>query len=148
MTAKDMLLSNDLLKNLIGYESLFDRIDRSASNSPYPPYNIIKKDDSTYHVELACAGFDESEVIIELADGVLSICGTQSNQADGNDSYIYRGIAARNFTRKFHLNENIEVEGASMDQGILTVTLKHIVPEEKQPKRIAIERKPQLLTEN
>lgn len=141
-------LLNDPL--FIGFDSIFNKLDQIGKTNAtnYPPYNLIKTGEDTYLIELAVAGFDEEDFDIELHDGVLTI---KADVGDSNDSthYLHKGIAARSFVRKFTLADTIVVEGVSLDQGMLTIELRNVIPEEKKPKKIPIRNQgtPELLTE-
>ena len=140
----------------VGFDRLFHRLasfDTSVSrSSSYPPYNIVKKDDCKYEIELAVAGINEDDINIEHnpETGVLIIEGSKNSS---EDNYLHKGIAERNFVRTWNLAENVEVIGADLKDGLLKVELKRIVPEEKRPKTIKIgtkkvsESDKQLLTE-
>jgi molecular chaperone IbpA len=112
----------------------------------FPPYNIKKIDDSVYLIELAVAGFDESDIDIELANGTLTIKGNVKPSEDYREDngeyafpvYVHKGIAQRSFTRQFTLADNVEVKGADLQNGMLRVTLEAIIPESKKPRKIAI----------
>jgi molecular chaperone IbpA len=124
----------------VGFDRIFDEMDRVFQNSKttaYPPYNIIKADENTYLIEIAVAGFDEQDFDIELHKGMLTV-RADVTASDVETNYIHKGIAARNFERKFTLAETVEVDSVSLHQGMLTIRLVNIVPEELQPKKIAI----------
>jgi molecular chaperone IbpA len=145
----EQLLRNDPF--FVGFERIADRVNAAAKLSgaqKYPPYNIVKTDDSSYLIELAVAGFKEEDIEIELHDGVITIIGDVKTEED-NHEYVYRGIAARGFERRFTLADTVQVEGVTLEQGILTVKLKNVIPEEKKPRKIAIGKplEKQLLTE-
>ena len=137
---------------LVGFDRIFDRMHTlntvQGKQSNYPPYNIIKKGDSLYEVEIAVAGFLKSEITIELEDGVLTVTGKREPLNDGID-FIHKGIAERDFTRKFTLSDTIEVRGADLNSGILSIVLENVIPEHKKPRTIAIgDSEAQLLTED
>ena len=141
----------DFDKFFVGYD--FDRLakmhDDLTKNIPnYPPYNIKKTGDNTYTIEMAVAGFSASDLEIEFQDDKLIVKG---NSQDDDSDFLFRGIAARNFTRTFILEEHIEVSGANLVNGMLEVDLERIVPDHKKPQRIKIgegsQRARQLLTE-
>jgi len=111
----------------------------------YPPYNIKKTADNTYVIEMAVAGFSKSEIEIELEGDKLNIRGN-TNESDSTDHYIYRGLAARPFTRTFMLNDNVEVKNAAFVNGMLKVILEHITPEQNKPKRIDISDEPETIS--
>lgn len=138
----------DLLNDpfFIGFDSLFNKLQNTGTATNYPPYNLIKTGEDTYLIELAVAGFDEEDFDIELHDGILTI-QAEIGESDTVTNYLHKGIAARSFTRKFTLADTVEVDGVSLHQGMLTVKLKNVIPEEKKPKKIPISKGPELLTE-
>ena len=143
----EQLLRNDPF--FVGFERIADRVNSAAKIAgvqKYPPYNIIKTDENSYLVELAVAGFKEEDIDIELHNGVLAITG---HIEDKEDNYIFKGIANRSFERRFTLADTVQVEEVILEQGILTVKLKNIIPEEKKPRKIPIGKvsEKQLLTE-
>jgi molecular chaperone IbpA len=122
--------------------SLSERVEH-LNNGNYPPYNIIQLDENNYRVELAVAGFKQDEIDITVEDGQLKVAGFQETitNEDGeleDTTYIHRGISARSFERSFALSDHLEVEGAAMDNGILSIALVYNVPEALKPKRIEI----------
>jgi molecular chaperone IbpA len=143
----EQLLRNDPL--FVGFDRIFDRLDTASKiQTKYPPYNIIKQDENVYYIELAVAGFDEEDFDIELHDSVLTIRAKVSEE-DTTTKYIYKGIAARSFERKFTLADTVKVDSVHLKQGMLTVKLINEIPEEKKPRKILIGKQPekQLLTE-
>ena len=141
----------------VGFDQLFDRLasfDAKETLRPttYPPYNIVKKDEYKYEIELAVAGISAKDITIEHnpETGVLTVEGSKNGT---EDNYLHKGIAERNFVRTWTLAENVEVTGADLNDGLLKVELERIVPEEKRPKTIKIGTKKvsksekQLLTE-
>lgn len=126
----------------VGFDTLFDelaRVTSSQSNNNYPPYNVVKHDDNKFAIEVAVAGFREGDITITVDKNVLTIAGEQvQNLDDVTKEYLHRGIGARNFTRTFTLADHVEVVNAEVANGILTVILERKVPEELQPKKIAI----------
>ena len=123
----------------VGFDRMFDELSRTAGSlnaTNYPPYNIIKESETIYKIEVAVAGFEESELDVETVDNELIIKGNKAIEANGE--YLHQGIAGRDFVRTFALFENVEVKGADVKNGILTVTLEHIIPESAKPKKIAI----------
>lgn len=156
------MMDFDPFQNTIGYDKMFDRIYAHATDfntgksQKYPPYNIIKVSDNNFEIEMAIAGFTEDELDIMTEDGILTVRG--SSIEDGTDeNYIHRGIARRDFIRKFTISDTIEINGASMENGLLKIRLENIIPEHKKAKRIQIsgngngvgsKKEPQFLTEN
>ena len=128
---------------VLGFEPLFDRLQRlSESNdrsSSYPPYNI-SKDGNLFAIEIAVAGLSKDDIQIELAEGVLSVSydGPKTEVVNGNNQVVYQGIAQRAFKQQFTLAEHVQVKGAELTNGMLTIELEKILPEEKKPKTIDI----------
>lgn len=131
----------------IGFDKMLDKLaSATPGQTNYPPYNIIKTEDNKYELELAIAGFAREDIEIEVKDGVLSIEGRKDIEEGKN--YLHKGISARAFRRQFTLADTIVVKGADLADGILTVELENIIPEEKKPKKIEIGySKKELLTE-
>ena len=121
--------------------SLFDNlsryVDNNATSTGYPPYNIRKEGDYNYVIEMALAGFAREDLEIEVADGVLTIRSVRE-KSDDDVSNIYRGISYRKFVRKFTIADDIVVNGAKMENGMLSVDLERVVPEEKKPRLIEV----------
>jgi molecular chaperone IbpA len=122
----------------IGFDRMIDRMrQETPSQANYPPYNIVKTSEENYELQLAIAGFTYDDLDIEVKDGVLTIAGDKNNDDVGN--YLHRGISARSFRRTFTLSDTIVVNGANLDNGILTVVLENVIPEEKKPRKITID---------
>ena len=126
----------------IGFASMFDRLlgDNTqyvTNNQGYPPYNIRKNGDTKHFIEMAVAGLSEDDLEVELKEGTLSIRSKQSTD-DDSDSYVHRGIATRTFERSFTLSDDIVVKGCDLTNGMLTVELEKIIPEEKRARLIPI----------
>ena len=125
----------------IGFENLFDdlqRVTQTQSSTNYPPHNVIKTGDDTVTIEVAVAGFSEGEINIALDKHLLTITGTKKREDDADHEYLHRGISSRDFKQTFPLAEHVEVNGAAIQDGILTVYLERKVPESAKPKSIAI----------
>jgi molecular chaperone IbpA len=114
----------------------FRNASEMAAKQSYPPYNLIKIDDDNYMLTLAVAGFTKKEVEVTLNNGTLTITGVIAE--DDDHEYLHKGIALRKFTRTFALGEYMEVISAEMDNGMLYVSVRREVPEEKKPKQITI----------
>ena len=131
-----------LHRHAIGFDRMFEELNRTFANSKqdnYPPHNIVQLDDTHYVIEVAVAGFEDSDLDVELKDSVLTVKGQKTREEGSEETkYLHKGISARNFTRTFQLAENVEVRGANVKNGILAVALELVVPEEKKPKKIAI----------
>ena len=127
-----------LVPTTIGFDRLFDAlesIERSSTNT-YPPHNIVKVDENNYVVELAVSGFKEDEIEIEKVKNELVIKGEKKD--DDKRTFLHRGIAARSFRKTVQLASSVQVNGASLQDGILSVELENIIPKEDLPKRIPI----------
>jgi len=124
----------------IGFDRMLDRMNsvntahRNTSN--YPPYNIVKVDENNFTIELALAGFKDEDIEITLKDGVLYVEGNQGENDE--KTYLHRGLSARSFRRSFTIADTIVVNGADFVNGILTISLENVIPEEKKPRKIAI----------
>jgi molecular chaperone IbpA len=125
----------------IGFDSMIDelmRVNATQTNTNYPPYNIVKESEDRFAIEVAVAGFSEGEVSIEIENRVLTISGNKMHDLDNPKEYLHRGISNRNFVREFSLAEHVEVKSAINENGILSIGLERIIPEEYKPKKIAI----------
>ena len=122
----------------IGFDQLFQEFDsiHKENNNVYPPHNVVKLDDDNYVIELAVAGFDIKELNIETVENSLVVTGEKSDKDERE--YAHKGISARKFTRRFTLAEHVVVSGASLQNGILSISLEKQVPEEKKPRKIVI----------
>ena len=124
----------------IGFDRTFqllNRADHLHDTSNYPPYNIVKIDDENFSVEIAVAGFSKKDISITKEKEVLLIEGSKENLNE-DTQYVHRGLSGRTFNRKFTLADDIVVKGADMKDGILSVSLERIVPEEDKPVEIKI----------
>ena len=130
---------NQLTPYAVGYDKIFDNlsryVDNSVTSTGFPPYNIRKEGDYHYVIEMALAGFSKEDIEVEVADGTLSV---RSDKKDDVADNLYRGISFRKFNRKFTLSDDIVVNDASLDNGMLTINLERIVPEEKKPRLIEV----------
>jgi len=128
-------------KFAVGFDGVFDeilRLSNQQKDTNYPPYNIVKHSENKFVIELAVAGFKEGDINVTVDKNLLTIEGSQSVDLDANVEYLYRGISARNFTRTFTLADHVEVSDAVVNNGIMGITLERQVPDELQPKKIAI----------
>lgn len=121
----------------MGFDHLFNLLERASdATNGSPPYNIERSDENHYRITLAVAGFRDQDLTAEVRDGVLIVTGKTEDQEQQN--FLYRGIAARQFERRFQLAEHVEVRGAKLENGLLEIDLERRIPEEKKPRRIAI----------
>lgn len=126
--------------SFVGFDRLFDELERfsSVEQPTYPPHNIVKTGEDRYVVQLAVAGFSQDNLEIEVNDNVLTIKGEIKDKDPEGYDFIHKGISARKFKRSFTLNEYVEVKGSELVNGILTIGLQRVVPEEKKPRKIEI----------
>ena len=130
-----------LTRASVGFDRIFEQMDRQFANSAsggYPPYNITQLNDDEYMITMAVAGFGMDDLSITKDGNLLTVEGTSPRKDDETVSYLHRGIASRNFRRQFTVAEYVEVESATLELGMLNIHLKRYIPEEKQPKKIAI----------
>jgi len=123
----------------IGFDHIFDQLEsiHKHAKDTYPPHNVVKEEELKFTLEMAVAGFKEEHIDIEVKDNVLTIKGDRPQRRDQN-MYVHKGISARNWKKSFRLSEYTEVVGADLKDGILTVELEVVLPEEKQPRKILI----------
>ncbi|HEY2874031.1 MAG TPA: Hsp20 family protein [Reyranella sp.] len=128
----------------VGFDRVFDLLDNVAGQSPngYPPYNIEKAGDNAYRIVMAVAGFAEAELSLTQKENELLVTGQSAPNADEGKQYLYRGIAGRNFERRFQLADHVKVSGAKLANGLLTIELERVIPEEKKARAIQIEGQP------
>ena len=131
-----------LTTRVLGFETLFDRLQRlseSSDRSSYPPYNIRRSENLIY-IDLAVAGLSKEDLNVELSDGVLAVehAGPKSEVVQNSNEVVYQGIAQRASKQQFTLAEHVQVRGAELTNGMLTIELEKILPEEKKPKTIDI----------
>jgi len=130
-----------LFRQSVGFDrfnDLFESALRSESGSSYPPYNVEKHGDDQYRIVVAAAGLQEEDLELQVERGVLTVTGGKREKAGEGVTFLHQGIAQRAFKLSFRLADHIEVQGASLKNGLLSVELVRIVPEEAKPKRIAI----------
>ena len=137
MTTYDL---SPLLRSSVGFDvfdNIFDSVfNLNESNTSYPPYNILKSDNN-YTISLAIAGFSKDEIDVSLQENELVIKGVAKDQ-DEKIEFLHRGIAGRNFERKFRLADTIKVSDASYEDGLLNIYLEREIPEHQKPRKIAV----------
>ena len=129
-----------LTRASVGFDRLFNEIERSFANSQtnnYPPYNVVEINEDEWMISIAVAGFGMDNLDITLDKNLLTVEGTPPKGAE-DVKYLHKGIGGRTFRRSFTLADHIEVESANLELGMLNIHLKRNVPEELQPKKIAI----------
>lgn len=131
----------DFYKATVGFDRLFDEMERAFANTTstgYPPYNIAKVTDNQYVISLAVAGFTMADLEVTQDGNKLSVTGTAPQQDDSVE-YLYKGIAGRSFEREFRIADHVEVVGAKLELGVLNITLEQNLPEELLPRKIDIQ---------
>jgi len=122
----------------VGFDSLLDRLMDINTESPnYPPYNIRKIDSLNYVVEMAIAGFGKTDINIEYADNTMTVKSIKKEKTDDKD-ILHKGISQRSFIRSFALADDMVVKDAKLDNGLLSINIEKIVPDEKKPKTVSI----------
>jgi len=133
-----------LNRALIGFDTMFDTMERRFSNSVgnnYPPHNILKTGENQYEIQIAVTGFEKSEITVSVESNVLTVTGEGEESIRHENPeivYLHRGLATRDFVKEFPLAEHIEVVGAETKNGMLTIKLVRNVPESAKPKIIDI----------
>jgi len=126
-----------LSKALVGFDRYFTV--PSHQNGNYPPHNIVKYSDTSYAIEVAVAGFAKEEIAVEVDQDQLTIRGVMNRpNKDEGIEYLHRGLAARDFEQTFTLAEYMEVVGAKVDNGMLHIDIKRVVPDALKPRTIEI----------
>jgi molecular chaperone IbpA len=130
-----------LSRMTIGFDHLFDALEHALeapdADGDHPPYDILRTGEDSYRIDLAVAGFAADQLSITAQQDVLIVSGR--NRAGNRHAFLYQGIQAGAFERRFNLADYIKVTGASLNDGILSIDLVRQVPEEKQPRKIPIE---------
>ena len=127
----------------LGFDKFFSELDQAitqgvtASNA-FPRHNVVKITDTDFRIELALAGYNREDLHVVVEDGVL-VVSCDKSWAGSEESYLHRGISAKKFTRKFPLNESVEVKGSTFVNGLLMVFLEHVIPEANAAQVIEIE---------
>jgi molecular chaperone IbpA len=126
----------------VGFDRVLDMLDNVAGQSNgggYPPYNIERAGEDAYRIVMAVAGFAESDLNVTQKEGELFVTGQAAQGSENEKEYLYRGIAGRNFERRFQLADYVKVMGAKLANGLLTIELKREIPEEKKARAIRIQ---------
>ena len=132
----------------IGFDNLFDHFENffdddqsfhTSLTSTFPFYNIVKKGENKFDIEVALAGYDKKDISVEYEDNLLRIKSVKETKSDKEkDGVIHQGIAKRYFSKAFTIADDVEIEGAELKNGLLKVSLKKIVPEGKKTKTITV----------
>ena len=147
MTKSHLSIFNQLRPVTVGFDPIFDRFESmfddnffaNQTHQNYPPYNIMKTGDYTYNIEIALAGFSKKDIDVSYEDGVITVKSIQEAKQDGDQSgVLHKGISKRMFTKSFSIADDVEVKGAELKDGLLTISLERIIPEAKKPRTIEI----------
>ena len=128
-------------RHSVGFDHLFDLINQSASNESndnFPPYNIVKTGQDNFRISLAVAGFAPEDLSITAEQSVLTVAGRRRTDGGEQPDYLFRGIANRNFEQRYTLGDYVEVDNATIDNGLLHIDLVRRVPEAMKPRKIEI----------
>jgi molecular chaperone IbpA len=129
-----------LYRSAVGFDRLASLLEAAAgadAASGYPPYNIESVGENAYRIEIAVAGFRPDELNMEVRENLLTVQGRKA-QAEDNRRYLHRGLAERNFERRFQLADHVEVTEAKLADGLLVISLKREIPEALKPRKIEI----------
>lgn len=125
-------------RSAIGFDRLFQMLDSAGeADTGYPPYNIERTGDNAYRITMAVAGFTPDELKVEAKESTLSVSGEKKPDTVQR-TFLHRGIAARNFERRFQLADYVEVVSAGFENGLLNIELQRNIPERMKPRQIAI----------
>jgi len=132
-----------LYRSTVGFDRMFNLLDTLGgvdnSGQTYPPYNIERTGENDYRVTMAVAGFSDDDLYIEVKENTLTVKGEKKTESEGKEEeFLYRGIAARSFERRFQLADHVEVKGATLENGLLHIDLVREIPEAAKPRTIAI----------
>src|ERR1700758_3805274 len=128
-----------LYRSVVGFDRFADLLDAASHEAAtgYPPYNIERTGEHEYRIEIAVAGFKPDELSIEVKEAVLTVTGRKAAN-DGERRFVHRGLAERNFERRFQLAEYVVVTDAQLADGLLSISLKRELPEALKPRKIEI----------
>lgn len=131
-----------LFRNSVGFDrfsDLFETALRNDSSGGYPPYNVEKRGEDSYRIVVAAAGFQQDDLDLQVEKGVLTVSGSKrESMSDEGVTFLHQGIAQRAFKLSFRLDDHIEIKGANLSNGLLSIDLQRVVPEEAKAKRIPI----------
>ena len=136
LTRFDTTALNQLNRALVGFDRLFT--ERLSQQQTYPPYNIVKKSEDLYEVEIAVAGFTLDEIDVEISQNLLTIRGERKREEDSNVEYLHRGLAYRNFEKSLTLAEHMFVRTAVIKEGVLYISIFRQIPEELKTRKVLI----------
>jgi len=142
---RNLSVWNSLRPFSVGFDSIFDEFDRMLESTErystnYPPYNIKRVNDTDYRIEVALAGYSKDDIEVELKASALTVRNKSKEQTidEKDNGVIHKGISTRQFERAFTISEDIKVKDAELKNGLLTIDLERIIPDEKKPRLIEI----------
>jgi len=146
MTKSHLSIFNQLRPVTVGFDPIFDRFESMFNDdffahqgTNYPPYNIMKTGDYTYNIEIALAGFSKKDIDVSYEDGIITVKSIhEAKTNDDQSGVLHKGISKRMFTKSFSIADDVEVKGAELKDGLLTIALERIIPESKKPRSIEI----------
>lgn len=129
-----------LYRSVVGFDRLVEQLEKAKTDSAsnWPPYNIESTGEDSWRIELAVAGFKTDELTLEVNQNLLTVTGRKTANDDAERRYVHRGLAERDFERRFQLADYVLVTNAGLENGLLTVDLKRELPEAMKPRRIEI----------
>lgn len=134
----------------IGFDNMFETlasVGHATNVQGYPPYNIVKKDEESFAIEMAVAGFSKEELDVEVKDNKITVVGEKNPTEEETKTYVHKGIGTRKFQKTFSIAEHVVVKGADLENGILIIDLERVIPEEMKPRKIKLGSGKQLLQE-
>ena len=148
MTNKAISIFNQLRPLSVGYDDVFDHFESmfnhqydSISLPNYPPYNIVKTGKYNYDIQVALAGYGKKDVDVSFENSVLTIKSVKDKdekEVEDNDGVLHKGIAKRMFSKSFTIAEDVEIKGAELKDGLLSVSMERVIPEHKKARTIKI----------
>jgi molecular chaperone IbpA len=131
-----------LWRSTVGFDRLFDLLNNTQmleGQDNYPPYDIVRTGEDTYRISLAVAGFSPDDIAVTAQQNLLTVAGRKAQPKQSDHAYLYQGISAREFERRFSLEDHVEVESASFENGLLQINLVRRIPEAMKPRRVQID---------
>ena len=142
---RNLSVWNSLRPFSVGFDSIFDEFDRMLESTErystnYPPYNIKRVNDTDYRIEVALAGYSKDDIEVELKDSALTVRNKSKEKTvdEKGNGVIHKGISTRQFERAFTISEDIKIKDAELKNGLLTIDLERIIPDEKKSRLIEI----------
>ena len=148
MTNKALSIFNQLRPITVGYDDVFDHFESMfdefgsmgrISQPSFPFYNIVKQDKNKYDIQIALAGYNKKDIEVTLEEGILKVSSKKEEKEDTKDGeIIHKGITKKYFSKSFTVAEDVEINGAELKDGLLTISMERIIPEHKKARTIDI----------